>query len=530
MSRHFTVQIYDRAFQIPLTVPDLVFTVERYSHSAIGGPRAATIQVSGQARGLWDLLEWLRAPVEIYDARRTMVWWGYLNAVEVSIDAVRVRVGLDGMSNRVAVAYAHVEAGSETAGTRATTAWQQDDDSAATYGVKEMLAQIGSASGDQASAARDALLEDFHFPTAEVHILPGQAAIDSAVLHLRGWWDTLNWRYYSQLAGKEAYEGDGVGTQDAGRTSANQRIGQSFQLASAGGWEAAAVTLKLRKVGLPVDEVVIELCADAGGVPGGVLTSISAGAAGVPTSLNQYTFNFAPLAGGGFYFLQPGTIYWLVVRRSGAINNDHYYQVDVDEGLGYLRGALRLWNGSSWIARSPDADLNFQVLGGRETTLQIADIVAASGQFLTGTLIEERSNMISNPYRRGDNTALYEIEELLRSGTVGGRRLLAQINRNREVVVWAEPQRDAYSAEVFIKRDGKIENRWGDPYYATLCPVGVWALLKDVLPSNLDLGRLADPTLIFIEEAEFDALRGMYVPTARGQQSPHELASKLVEG
>lgn len=526
----FSVQIFDRNGDLPLTIPELTFTVERYSFAAVGGPLSAVVAVSGESRALWELLEWLRAPVEIYDRRRTPVWWGYLARVEVQSGAVRAGVSLDGMANRIAAAYAHVEAGSESAGTRATTAWQQDNDSAATYGVKELLAQIGSASSEQADNARDALLADKRYPNTQIHIQPTTSENDHATLYLRGWWDTLSWRYYNQLAGKEAHEGDGAGAQEMGRTNASQRVGQSFQLASVSGWEAAAVKVRIAKSGSPVDDVIVELCANASGLPGSVLASASAGAAGISTSLNWHTFNFAPLAGGGFYFLQPGTTYWLVVRRSGSMDNSHYYQVDVDEGLGYPRGMLRLWNGSSWVARPTDADLNFQVLGGRETTLQIADIVAASGAFLSGTLIEDRSNVISNPYRRGDNTALYEIQELLRSGTADGRRLLAQVNRNRELVVALEAERHIDSVEAFIRQDGSVENRWGDPYYAQACPAGVWAQLKDVIPSSLDMSRLADASMFFIEEAEYDALRGVYLPTARGQQPARELASKLVEG
>ncbi|MEW6650432.1 MAG: choice-of-anchor R domain-containing protein [Chloroflexota bacterium] len=526
----FSVQIFDRSGEMPLTIADVSFEVQRYSFSAIGGPRQATVTVNGASRALWDLIEWLRAPVEIYDRRQSAVWWGYLAGVELNSEAIRVKVTLDGMANRAAVAYAHVEVGSESAGVRATTAWQQNDDSAAIYGIKELLAQIGTASGEQATAARDALLADKHYPVVEVEILPRTGGTDDAILHLRGWWETLGWRYYSQLAGKEAHEADGAGVQDMGRTSANQRVGQGIQLASAAGWEAAAARVKLRKVGSPTDTVIVDVCANAGGLPGGVLVSGSAEAANISTTIGWHTFNFAALPGGGFQFLQPGTTYWLVVKRSGAVSNDHYYQVDVDEGLAYARGVMRLWNGSAWVSRAPDADLNFQVLGGRETTLQIADIVAAGGQFLRGTLVENRSNVISNPYRRGDNTALHEIEELLRSGTADGMRLLAQVNRNREVVIALEAQRDAYMVDLLVRRDGTVENRWGDPYYAQTCPVGVWAQLKDVIPSSLDMSRLADASLFFVEDAEYDALRGVYVPTARGQRQPHELASKLVEG
>lgn|GEM_PF-474195 len=536
---NFSFRMLDRSFQTPLTIPDLDYTVEKYGQAAIGGPRRATVGVQGEERALWELLEWLRAPVEILDRRKDTVWWGYLDGVELAIGAIRVRVTLDGMANRVAVAYAFVEPGSETVGTRATTAWVQDDDSLSTYGTREVLAQLSSATVAQAETARAALLEMLRYPQPQIEVqralLAGgkktvaKTAGGSGKLLLRGWWDTLDWKYYAQNAGKEAHEADGNGTQDLGRISGNQRAAQSFQLVGSG-WEAAAVKVKIRKQGTPTDDMIVELCADSSGVPGTVLVSSSAAAAVIPTSMNWLTFNFAPLIGGGYQFMQPSTTYWLVVRRAGSVNNDHYYVVDVDEGLAYPRGVMRLYNGSSWVARVPDADMNFQVLGGRETTLQIEDIVTTNGQFITGIVVEDRSNVISNQYRRGDTTALFEIIELLRSGNNTGRRLLARINRNRELVVSLEPERDSYNAQIYIKRDGSVENQWGDPYYAATCPVGQWALLKDVIPSSLDLGRMADPSMLFIEEAEYDAERDVYTPWARGQDSARSLASRILEG
>lgn len=530
----FSIQMHDRTFQAPLTIPDLRYTVERYSHAAIGGPRRGVVGVQGDVRAVWEMLEWLRSPVNILDRRKSVVWWGYLNGVEIQVDAVRVRATLDLMANRIAIAYAHVEPGSETVGTRATTAWLQDDDSAGVYGTKELLSALGSATSDQAETAQEWLLESLRYPVPEIEILGLAQKLSknnqgSGTLLLRGWWDTLDWRYYSQSAGKEANETDGVGTQDLGRITANQRVAQSFQLVGSG-WEAASVVVKVRKVGAPTDDLTVDLCADASGAPGTVLVSSTLAAASISTSMNWYTFKFAPLISGGFQYLQPSTTYWLVVRRTGAVDNDNYYNVDVEEGLNYPRGVLRLWDGSTWSARTPDADLNFQVLGGRETTKQIEDIVAACGQFITGVVIENHSNIITNQYRRGDNTALFEIKELLRSGSNYPKRLLASINHNRELVVKAEPEQEPSHIEIYIKRNGTIENQWGDPFYAATCPVGAWALLKDVIPSSLDLGRMADPSVIFIEEAEYDARRNLYTPHARRQETAYSLASKIVEG
>lgn len=361
----FSVCIMERGFTNPLTMPGVKIIPERYSVAAIGGPKAATLNLRGNERGLWEMLEWIRCPVEILDERMSAVWWGYIHGTEINTGRIRVGISLDDVYNRVAIAYSYVPPGTNTVGTRATTTWAQDDDSAAYFGTKELLASAGGMTPAQAEAKRDNILAACKYIKPVINFASGGGAVGTGKITCRGWWNTLGWKYYGQAS-----------TTDT------------------------------------------------------------------------------------------------------------------------------------------------------ETTAQIAAIIAASGQFLTGTFINPASGLSGSALRRGDRTALAEIEDLLAQGKSGGRRLLATVTNQREVVVNEEAASSNF--ELYLKKDSRVENKWGDEAVMQTCPVG-WAKLKDVIPSSLDMTRIADPSMVYIEEASYDVARQRYIPTPKGERSVWEMM-QLVEG
>ena len=209
------------------------------------------------------------------------------------------------------------------------------------------------------------------------------------------------------------------------------------------------------------------------------------------------------------------------------MSNDNYYTVSVDEGLGYTAGVLRLFNGSTRVARDPDADLLFKIEGVEETTTQIAAAIDAEGQYISGVDLASASGVRSSQYRDGDTTALQTIEALLADGTSAGKRLLATVTRDRVVKVYAEPASDPPT--LFLPADGRPEDRWGSRLLAHTCPVAQWCELKDVVPATVDTGALARPSPFFVERAEFDVGRMLWIPEPRGAPSPWEIGQLVVD-
>lgn len=141
-----------------------------------------------------------------------------------------------------------------------------------------------------------------------------------------------------------------------------------------------------------------------------------------------------------------------------------------------------------------------------ETTTQIEDIVTAVGEFVEAIDIQDASGVSSLEYRDGDTSAQAEIEKLLERGSASGRRMLALVTRERVLRVYLEPEQGQY--DLLLHSDGRLLDRFGARLGYGECPVGRWARLVDVIPATVATSLLADPNLLFIEEAEWDEIHG----------------------
>lgn len=523
------VDIRNRDFSQPVAFPAVDLVPEWYTWHALGGPDTARIRAAGTQEAVWSLLNWLRAPVEIVDERDTTVWWGYLSGVTLQYGTVEVGVSLDPMVNRVAVTYVETTM-SGNAVVRETTDWVQDDESVATYGTKELLDSRAASSATAAAARAAALLAQFRYPIATVASQARGRGEIGATLHAHGWWHTLDWRYFSRLAGLESYE-TGSSLQAVGDHTYRQMLAQSFQISGSEGWYTTQVAVRLRKEleddppGERTDDVNLHLCADSGGVPGSILRTATVPASQITESMAWIEGTFSTQQ-----YLSPSTTYWIVISPTGALDPDNYYVTAVDEDLGYTQGVFRRWDGEAWFARDPDADMPFRISGVEETTDQIAYIVETAAPFLTGVELVDESGINSLQYRAGDNTALYEVQELLADGASAGRRLLATVTRDRVLQVYLEPARpDDYDVVLFLNESGKPEDRWGNEMLAHTCPVAQWCQLKAGVSATVNMSILASPTPFFVEEAEYRVQDGLWVPTARGVPSVWDIG-RLTRG
>lgn len=155
-----------------------------------------------------------------------------------------------------------------------------------------------------------------------------------------------------------------------------------------------------------------------------------------------------------------------------------------------------------------------------DTATQVSTIATAAGEYLTAVDLDVTSGLSISEFRDGDGLALYEIEELLKMGTSNYRRMLATVDINRRLRVYEEPT----SANPYlISKRGELRDAFDVPVRRETCPVGVYARLKDVIPGSLDTSKLADPSLMFIEEAEYEPAGDRLTLTPRGEQSPWDI-------
>ncbi len=264
--------------------------------------------------------------------------------------------------------------------------------------------------------------------------------------------------------------------------SLGTRIAQSFTPSVVTAWSAYGAVVYARRIGAPGDNLKVGIWSNAGGSPGGLLTSGTVTGSSVSEELEQVSITFsAPLA------LAYGTTYWLVVERTGSADPEHMFALGLDEGLGHS-GVMKVWNSTAWETRVPDCDMPFEIWGKRETTQQIRDMVSS---IFPAVSIETASGVYSRQWRSGDQTVRQEVEELLAAGTSSGRRLLAQVTSDKVVRIYAEPEASSLSWQLGM--DGRLFLPLGALDEGQL-PAGQWVQLVEEAKG---LGPL------FIERAQY---------------------------
>jgi hypothetical protein len=111
-------------------------------------------------------------------------------------------------------------------------------------------------------------------------------------------------------------------------------------------------------------------------------------------------------------------------------------------------------------------------------------------------------------------------------GTSNYRRMLAWVDRSRVLRIYEEP---TSSSPYFLLRDGSLASPFDTLLRRETCPVACWARLRDVIPNTVDVSKLIDPTLVFIEENEYDVETDTLTPTPRGMVNPFDLM-KIKDG
>ena len=220
--RNFDVSILDDDNVDVLIPQGVILSPQTYDKDAVGGCKQAEIQAEGPVASLWTTFQWLGKRVVIYNRYQSPVWWGIVDEVEISLGSATAGLSLRNMRNRVAVAYT---TDSDGITTRGTTDWSEDAESIAAYGYHEHLASLSDTNLIQAESKRDAIINALGKPAPLVTI--GQTGNTIATIRCTGYWSTLEWRYYQQLAGLEAHDESGGTEQALGQGFTDTTIGFS---------------------------------------------------------------------------------------------------------------------------------------------------------------------------------------------------------------------------------------------------------------------------------------------------------------
>lgn len=500
----FYVEFLNRDFTERPKYPWKNIEVERFSKTAIGGPKIASLSIEGGANDLWELAEMMRCPVNIWDVERgKKVWWGYVERATLFIGDKRRKVDIRNMANNVAVAYTNNYV-------RETTTFASNTDSETEFGKKELLLSSVELTDTQAQNYRDTILSQRKYPTVSVP-LNSAGGDNFAQVRCRGWYETLDWQYYNNDSGKEEYTDldNFPGKHINHQGEILPRCAQSFTNDSGADWDATTIYIRARKVeeGIGVgDDLEVYLYDDNAGEPNVSQASGAVAAADMTGYMQwlEFTLNSSVT-------LTNGSTYWIVVQNQTypAVDKDDYFIVDGNASEGYTNGSFLVYNSNSasWETWSKPMDMNFRVIGEAATTTQISSIITDAGEFLSQTDIIDASGLNTNPYRDGDNTAQYEIEKLLERGTTNNIRLLGRVLQNYHFEVYEEPT--LYEKNYILGRDN-IQDQYGNIVQPQDCPVGVWMRYEDAIPTSVNTDRLSNASHVFVDEAEYSTRNDRY--------------------
>lgn len=290
-------------------------------------------------------------------------------------------------------------------------------------------------------------------------------------------------------------------------TALGGKVAQSFTLDT--GFDLHKMAIQIRKLGSPSDDVTLAIYTDSSG-PGSSLGSATIANADIVAYDGKWTeVTFSPLI-----TLAASTVYWIVAERVGADSNTDCYRIAIndDEAREGYRGAsyfASLHDGSAWNNR--DADVPFRLLGGVETSTQIASMGTASSHLDTND-VQVSSGVTTNQYRDGDTTVQDEIVALLEQGTSSGDQLLCRVSANKVFSVYTKPN-SALGAKFLLSNDGTVRNAAGTPMRAGQLVAGVWVDLAEA-------PRYPGLTPFFAVRSEYDVRSDRLTIEPEGMPSP----------
>jgi hypothetical protein len=462
-------------------------TVSELTWVLHGGPETALVQL-GAAVSLEEMAAYLGWKVLISNRYQTPVWWGFVEEIEASQEGSLKRLSLQTLANRVGVIYQSQTPGGDF-GLKAQSPWVEDLASQASFGVREDLLRLGSMGEEEAFLHARKALSERAFPKPQIS--PTTKINDSGVLlRCSGWFKTLAWRHYSPGSSLFGNMGVQSGTSSLGMEAACLRLAQSFKPAVA--MQVSFVALRLRKIGNPSDNLLVQIQTDAAGAPSGtILTSTTL----APAALSAESYAWVRLALGTELSLDPTQTYWLVILRSGALSASQGFALALDQGLNFRGGNLLKFNQPTalWEKLSPEADVLFKVGGLRSTKVLMQEVFEACGQKLTGLSVEVTSSPQITCLDDQVEDGAAAMQRLLDLGDGLMNSLLATVDPEGRMRI------GPLSADLPVYHRGRAGNlltNRGFPIEEALSPVG--SVFTQGFAQSL------------ISHASFDALSGQY--------------------
>lgn len=159
-----SLSVYDPIVRGQAYLFDWQEQIINWSHEirAFGGYWSAAAQQVGR---LDQAEEWLEGGlgrhVEVYDETLTLIWEGFVDSVSLEVNGLSMTRGpLTSIANKVKLVYSTIDTSDGGFGSRAETAYADDTDSQALYGILYHILSSGGVSSTEAEQLRDFYLSE----------------------------------------------------------------------------------------------------------------------------------------------------------------------------------------------------------------------------------------------------------------------------------------------------------------------------------------------------------------------------------
>lgn len=312
-----------------LADPRLTLRPMRWRSKADGGFYSARIEVSGAREAVASVGRHLAHDVLIQNELGQSVWRGYVHEVEVWEGGQTVSISMDGIVNRVAVAYAHLlpDGGDE----RRTTNWAEDAHSVSLYGQRELLLSSRATSLAEAEAERDSVLARYARPEPSFTLDDGMRGV-GATLYCRGYYERFDQMYYANTKGLEEHVSNSRG-----------------EIALGGQYTATTISFEAQ-------DDVLDSAGGLGGLPEGENFIVSGSA------LNNGEYNVASTKIAGYHFeVSVKTILDEIAGASITLARDADRATYIDQSFQVTFGPWDVYTVALRLRRVGTAYDNFRV-------------------------------------------------------------------------------------------------------------------------------------------------------------------------
>jgi hypothetical protein len=303
---------------------------------------------------------------------------------------------------------------------------------------------------------------------------------------------TITLTQAQKLACFEAATAEAPGTASAVNVTLHgHQVAQRFTLAAA--MKIDRVMVEAAKVGAPGDTLAVEVYNDSAGSIGTLRTSGALAAASLTENL---TAVWVPVTTNTL----PAGSYWIVVKRSGAVNGVNYFTVGMTPTA---YGACQMWTGSAWTTHAPGWFLRFRLWAVEDTGALAETMLAGKAQFVTLA-----TGYLSgvNGYPTMDQQAAVsdELARLTGIGATAGARVLVSVSPDLVLRLTTQPTATPGETLRMFTAGGRVRltDAAGSPWPRGLLPAGSWAELADL---DSDLAGEGGLSPAFVEAAEYDA-------------------------